>query len=189
MNSYVLTRAFELATKAHIKQTRKPLFDGTGVERAYISHPLEVSVILYNFGFTDPILHAAALLHDCIEDCGYTEEYLLRATSSPEVVSIVVELTDPPGEKGNAGRRAKIARSKTLSLAAKIVLGADMLANLRDVLLYPPWEGTVIRAYCKSNITLANEILSVQMSVDDKKQIAPLLNTVIKTANEALALW
>jgi len=186
MNPYVLTRAFQLATEAHSNQKRKPQFDGKGFERAYISHPLEVSIILYNFGFQVPLLHAAALLHDVMEDCGYTEDALQKALSCPEVVSIVKELTDPPGEKGNAGRRAKIERSKGLSLSAKIVLGADMLANLRDILEYPPWNHHVIRAYCKSNIDLAEAILSVKMNDAEKKMLAPLLEAVILTATNAL---
>lgn len=57
-------KAYLLADKLHSKQKRK---DGT----PYIIHPLQVSLILSELGFDNDIL-CAALLHDIVEDCGYT---------------------------------------------------------------------------------------------------------------------
>lgn len=57
--------AYEKAYELHREQLRK---DGT----PYISHPIEVAIILAKLGFDTNVL-AAALLHDTIEDCNYTK--------------------------------------------------------------------------------------------------------------------
>ena len=59
-----LDKAFEVAKNLHKGQFRK---DGT----PYISHPVEVALILANLEFNVDVV-CAALLHDVVEDCGYT---------------------------------------------------------------------------------------------------------------------
>lgn len=178
-NIDIITKAFDIAQKAHVNQNRKPMI-GSNIVRPYISHPIQVSLILYNFGISDPVFHAAALLHDVLEDCDYTEETLLEAIGSREVVSIVVELTDPPN-KGKEARIAKIERSRRLSLGARLVLGADMLANLIDIGDFPPWHKNIIMAYCLSNILLARSLDS-NLNGEGNKKLMPLVKAVIAEA-------
>lgn len=59
-----LDKVFEVAKNLHKGQFRK---DGT----PYISHPVEVALILANLEFNVDVV-CAALLHDVVEDCGYT---------------------------------------------------------------------------------------------------------------------
>lgn len=57
-------KAYSLAKILHKDQKRK---DG----KPYISHPVEVAIILAKLGFDEDVV-CAALLHDVVEDCGYT---------------------------------------------------------------------------------------------------------------------
>ena len=70
----ILDRAFNLANELHSKQVRK---DGT----PYISHPVEAAIILAELGFDVDVV-CAALLHDIVEDCGFTIEDIKRNFSS-----------------------------------------------------------------------------------------------------------
>lgn len=62
----VIKKAYSKAKDLHKNQTRK---DGT----PYISHPVEVALILAKLNFDENVI-AGALLHDTIEDCGYTAD-------------------------------------------------------------------------------------------------------------------
>lgn len=66
----IIKRAYAKAKFLHREQTRK---DGT----PYISHPVEVALILAKLDFDEDVI-AGALLHDTIEDCGYTGEEMTR---------------------------------------------------------------------------------------------------------------
>ena len=64
VNSSLVAKSYEFARILHGTQVRK---DGS----LYISHPVEVALILANQGFDEDVV-SAALLHDVIEDCHYT---------------------------------------------------------------------------------------------------------------------
>ena len=66
----IIKKAYLKAKELHKYQNRK---DGT----PYIIHPIEVSLILAKLNFDENVI-AGALLHDTIEDCGYTAEELKR---------------------------------------------------------------------------------------------------------------
>lgn len=68
INTKKVEHAFDFAMKMHKNQLRK---DG----QPYISHPVEVGIILSDLGFDDDVI-CAGLLHDVIEDCGCTIETL-----------------------------------------------------------------------------------------------------------------
>lgn len=57
----LVSKAYTFAKKLHGLQTRK---DGT----PYLSHPVEVALILSKLGFDEDVV-SAALLHDVVEDC------------------------------------------------------------------------------------------------------------------------
>ena len=68
-NSTVLIeKAYQIAKNLHKDQRRK---DGG----LYISHPVEVALILAKLGFDENVI-SAALLHDVVEDCGYSIEQI-----------------------------------------------------------------------------------------------------------------
>lgn len=60
----LLDRVYSTAKRLHSGQFRK---DGT----PYISHPVEVALILANLDFNVDVV-CAGLLHDVVEDCGYS---------------------------------------------------------------------------------------------------------------------
>lgn len=68
VNSSIVKKAYEYARILHGDQKRK---DGT----LYISHPVEVALILAKQGFDEDVV-SAALLHDVIEDCDCTVKQL-----------------------------------------------------------------------------------------------------------------
>ena len=70
----ILQRAYDVAEKHHRGQLRKS-------GDPYITHPLAVATILAELGMDTTTL-VAALLHDTVEDTGYTLEDL-KATSAP----------------------------------------------------------------------------------------------------------
>ncbi len=66
----LLDNVYATATRLHYGQTRK---DGL----PYISHPVEVALILAELDFNADVV-SAALLHDVVEDCGYTLEEITQ---------------------------------------------------------------------------------------------------------------
>lgn len=80
INSSLVVKAYEFAKTLHGGQVRK---DGS----LYISHPVEVALILSNQGFDEDVV-SAALLHDVVEDCGYTVEDIKNNFNS-NVASLV----------------------------------------------------------------------------------------------------
>lgn len=77
----LVSSAYKFAKEKHGAQVRK---DGT----PYISHPVEVALILANLGFDEDVV-CGALLHDVIEDCNCTKEQL-----ASEFNSNIAELVD-----------------------------------------------------------------------------------------------
>lgn len=63
-STILIKKAYELAKQLHKNQRRK---DGT----LYLMHPVEVALILSKLGFDENVI-SSALLHDVVEDCGYT---------------------------------------------------------------------------------------------------------------------
>tara|TARA_R110002020_G_scaffold338232_1_gene553636 strand:- start:130 stop:627 length:498 start_codon:yes stop_codon:yes gene_type:complete len=82
------------AVDAHGDQKRKY------VNKAYITHPIEVAIRVED-RFNDPIMTSAALLHDVLEDTKVTHSELrvflhnvFSVETSEKILSLVVELTD-----------------------------------------------------------------------------------------------
>ena len=66
----MIEKAYNLAKLLHKDQKRK---DG----QPYISHPVEVAIILSRLDFDEEVI-SGALLHDVVEDCGFTLEQIAR---------------------------------------------------------------------------------------------------------------
>src|SRR5262245_40101746 len=85
----LVMRALEFAAKKHSTQRRKDA-DAS----PYINHPIALMhVLCIDGGITDPVILAAAALHDTIEDTETTGEELEREFGSA-IASIVAEMTD-----------------------------------------------------------------------------------------------
>ena len=66
----MITKAFNMAKDLHKDQRRR---DG----QLYISHPVEVALMLAKLGFDENVV-SAALLHDVVEDCDCSLETIMK---------------------------------------------------------------------------------------------------------------
>jgi guanosine-3',5'-bis(diphosphate) 3'-pyrophosphohydrolase len=104
----------------------------------YINHPLALAEVLSSEGkVSDPVVLAAALLHDTLEDTETTVEELTGAFGR-QVAGIVEEVTDTKWLKKGTRKRLQVSRAGRSSSAAKPVKLADKICNLRDILASPP---------------------------------------------------
>jgi guanosine-3',5'-bis(diphosphate) 3'-pyrophosphohydrolase len=124
----LVLRAAHFAAVKHLYQRRK------GVSaKPYITHPIEVAMILATIGgVSDAAVLAAALLHDTVEDTDTTLEDIEREFGS-EVRSLVAEVTDDKTLDSLTRKRLQVENASLLSTRAKLIKLADKLCNARDV--------------------------------------------------------
>ena len=136
----LIGQAYALAAVYHVDQRRKY----TG--EPYICHPVEVQQLLqthFGPGRDAPHLqqmYAAALLHDVLEDT-YATETALAQYMPPEVVRLVVELTDVSRpEDGNRAARKALDRAHIASgsPAAQTIKYCDVISNTRSIAAHDP---------------------------------------------------
>jgi hypothetical protein len=137
--SRIYEEALRLAARLHREQNRK------GCDVPYITHPVQVSLILLNDGFPIEVV-IAGLLHDIVEDCGY-EIRRIAWQFGERVAGIVDALSerkvDGQGKKRSWDER-KQGALKQLRQAddeAAAVKAADTLHNARCIALDVRQEG------------------------------------------------
>ncbi len=136
----LVIRAIEFAAQKHRMQRRKDT-DAS----PYINHPIAlVHVLCIDGGITEPVILAAAALHDTIEDTETTEQEL-RTMFGDEITSLVLEMTDDKSLPKMARKRLQIEHAKHMSRKAALVKLADKICNLRDVAANPPVDWSVER--------------------------------------------
>ncbi len=129
----LVLRAAQFAAHKHKDQRRKD-----AKATPYINHPIGLAEVLHTDGrIRDPVVIAAALLHDTIEDTETTYDEL-RGRFGDEVADTVVELTDTKFLGEEARKRLQIAKAGRASERARQVKLADKICNLRDILASPP---------------------------------------------------
>lgn len=103
-----------------------------------MTDPIDLANILRNErGVTDPVILAAALLHDTLEDTETSWEKL-RGQFGEEVADVVAEVTDTKWLSKEARKRLQISKASHSSVRARGVKIADKISNLRDILASPP---------------------------------------------------
>ncbi|MCC8064604.1 MAG: bifunctional (p)ppGpp synthetase/guanosine-3',5'-bis(diphosphate) 3'-pyrophosphohydrolase [Clostridiales bacterium] len=130
-----LYRAFQYADKAHASQVRR---DGT----PYITHPLQVAMILADFKMDLESLEAA-LLHDCIEDTGSTYEEIARLFGTPvadlvEGVTKLTRLQYATLEEKQMENLRKMLMAMSKDIRVIIVKLCDRLHNMRTMQYQTP---------------------------------------------------
>lgn len=130
--SAFLLRAAAFAAYKHRDQRRKDA-DAS----PYINHPIAVANVLADAGVDDPIVLAAALLHDTIEDTD-TSRAEIEHLFDRQVASIVAEVTDDKSLPKAERKRLQVEHAATISDKAKLVKLADKICNLRDIIESPP---------------------------------------------------
>jgi len=159
--------AVAFATKAHEGAFRK----GPG-DVPYISHPLAVKAILESAGIVSPVILAAAVLHDVMEDCGVPYD-LLVSKFGKAVASVVAEVTDDPALDKNAKKAAQEAKAPLMSYAAKLVKMADKTSNVSDLVNNPPgWKLESYRGYVASAKRIVYAMGSVHEGLEDEFLLA-----------------
>jgi (p)ppGpp synthase/HD superfamily hydrolase len=130
----LVEKAEKIAREAHAKQKRKY----TG--EPYIVHLDQVVAILKTAKITNEHMLAAAWVHDTVEDCGLTYDFIERELG-PQVRELVYWLTDVSTRRdGNRATRKAIDRAH-LSIAppeAKTIKLADVICNIETIVKYDP---------------------------------------------------
>jgi GTP diphosphokinase / guanosine-3',5'-bis(diphosphate) 3'-diphosphatase len=135
-----ILNAAEFAAHKHRNQRRKDT-DAS----PYINHPIALANVLCNEGgIADPVILAAALLHDTLEDTE-TDYEELRGQFGEEIADVVVEVTDTKWLSKEARKRLQISKASHSSERAKAVKIADKICNLRDILASPPADWSLER--------------------------------------------
>jgi guanosine-3',5'-bis(diphosphate) 3'-pyrophosphohydrolase len=136
----LVLKAIVFAATKHRDQRRKD-----AKASPYINHPIALADILWHIGgVRDPMVIAAALLHDTIEDTQTTKAELRRVFGK-EVASVVVEVTDDKKLPKERRKELQIEHAAHLSKAAKLIKLADKICNLNDILASPPKDWSVER--------------------------------------------
>ena len=138
----VIIKAYEIARRLHDGQFRKS-------GEPYIIHPVAVAKILAEFGMDNETV-IAGLLHDAVEDTGYTREQLVADFDEKiaDLVEGVTKLTNISYDSSEAAqaenfRKMFLAMSKDIRVL--IVKLADRLHNMRT-LEYMPTEKRISKA-------------------------------------------
>ncbi|GAA4404470.1 RelA/SpoT family protein [Tsukamurella soli] len=129
----LIERAYDVADARHATQYRKS-------GDPYITHPLAVATILAELGMDTTTL-VAALLHDTVEDTGYSLQELTN-DFGPEVAHLVDGVTKlDKVALGNAAE-AETIRKMIIAMARDprvlVIKVADRLHNMRTMRFLPP---------------------------------------------------
>jgi guanosine-3',5'-bis(diphosphate) 3'-pyrophosphohydrolase len=128
----LIERAYDVAAHHHRDQKRKS-------GDPYITHPLAVATILAELGMNQETL-CAALLHDTVEDTGYTLDEL-RGEFGDEIAALVDGVTKLDRVKYGEAAEAETVRKMVVAMARDIrvlvIKLADRLHNMRTLRYLP----------------------------------------------------
>ena len=131
-NTELVSKAYEVAKRQHLGQKRLSGLD-------YITHPVAVATILAEIGMSSETL-AAALLHDTVEDTGYSIQKL-EEDFGPEVARLVDGVTKLDKVKYGEASTPETVRKMVVAMAKDIrvllVKLADRLHNMRTLEFLP----------------------------------------------------
>ena len=115
-------------------------------DHPYTHHLQAVSQVLFDVGYHEFEYHAAALLHDVIEDTPVTAEVLADIGLAPNVVEAVLFCTDEPGVTRLERKLATYSRIEATSRhpIGVVVKWADRVANVK-------MGGSMLKRYQKES--------------------------------------
>ncbi len=134
IDARLLQRGYDLAEERHRGQLRK-------CGDPYITHPLAVATILAELGMDTTTL-VAALLHDTVEDTGYTARGGALPSFGAEVAHLVDGVTKLDKVKFGDAAEAETIRKMIVAMARDprvlVIKLADRLHNMRTLRFLPP---------------------------------------------------
>jgi (p)ppGpp synthase/HD superfamily hydrolase len=114
------------AEEHHAGQRRKG--DGT----PFITHPIEVGLLLLEAGASDHVI-AAGVLHDTIEKTG-ADSADLRRRFGPRTAALVAAVTEDEHIHGYAARKAALrSQAEAAGREALMVFAADKVSKIREL--------------------------------------------------------
>ena len=129
-------KAKEFAIKAHKGQVRKNEKD-----KPMIMHPISVAELLEEYDYDDNVV-AAGYLHDVVEDTKYTIEDIEKEFGK-DIASLVMGASEPDKSLSWEERKQHtIDETKILPLRNKLVICADKINNLEDMMIKFEKNGT-----------------------------------------------
>lgn len=161
----IVLQAARFAAWKHRDQRRK----GKG-SLPYINHPLDLAYVLWFEGdVRDPVILAAALLHDTIEDTQTTIKEL-QGEFGESVAQIVMEVTDEPSINWRARKKLQVTRARAASKAAQHVKLADKICNLRSMIATPPsgWSLDRQRNYFDWSKEVVDQVRGVNPELEQR---------------------
>ncbi len=122
-------KAKKFAIKAHMGQVRK-----SEPDKPMIMHPISVGMMLEEYGYDDQVV-AAGYLHDVVEDTKYTIEDIEKEFGQ-EIANLVMGASEPDKSLSWEERKKHtIEETKTLPLRNKLIVCADKINNLEDMMV------------------------------------------------------
>lgn len=122
-------KAKKFAIKAHMGQVRK-----SEPDKPMIMHPISVGMMLEEYGYNDQVV-AAGYLHDVVEDTKYTIEDIEKEFGK-EIADLVMGASEPDKSLSWEERKKHtIEETKTLPLRNKLIVCADKINNLEDMMI------------------------------------------------------
>jgi len=133
----LISKAIKVAINAHQGQSRKDDKD-----TPFVVHPIGVALRISQYT-SDPIIIAAALLHDTVEDTQLTNEEI-KTEFGDEVAKITAELTEPSREVMSWKERKEYYLNHIggASLAARMISCTDKIDNLESLIEAYDKQGT-----------------------------------------------
>lgn len=125
-----ISQAALFAAHAHRDQMREDMGD------PYLVHLSEVSSMCAGIEPLDPVLIAAAWLHDTLEYTD-TDEGALRDQFGETIAGLVADVSDPPGLKGKARRQRQVDHTAKADIRTKRLKLADRTSNVEELLNSP----------------------------------------------------
>jgi GTP pyrophosphokinase len=133
VDARILQRGYDVAEECHRGQLRRS-------GDPYITHPLAVATILAELGMDTTTL-VAALLHDTVEDTGYTLDDL-KKDFGEDVAHLVDGVTKLDKVKFGDAAEAETIRKMVVAMARDprvlVIKLADRLHNMRTLRFLPP---------------------------------------------------
>ena len=186
--SSIFEQAVVFCLKAHAKQVRK----GTSIP--YATHPIAAMLILSHYTKNEAVL-IAALLHDVVEDTGYSLDDI-REQFSDEVADLVGQVseikTSPDGKRlpWTVRKKGQLeSLRKTGTKEALMIKVADHIHNLKSMAEDSHQDRSLnsFNSTVAQRISYSKKILATATAKDVDQKLLNQLRQTIKHTKDKLA--